>query len=229
MAFWSSKIPSVSAVLAIAASLAILPFGATAQADTSEGDPLDTSKIWFIAPLPNAVFDGAPFDIEVQVGVHHGNDGGIDLVALSIDDGPTEVLDCYEGCTFTLPAVEEGMHTLSISPQETSAGDTETITIYVEETMPTAETGGEESGRGESGGEESGGGESGGEESGGGESGGGSTGTSSEESGSSDDGSDVNEGGCSVGGDPSAPWGLLALPALLLLPGVRRRRGPSRT
>ena len=227
------NLPRLLSLLAVTAALTILPLGDGAHATTEEGETAgDPSNIWFQAPLPNAAYDEAPADVEVIISVYQGTeDLGVGFVTLSIDGVEGEQLSCVDGCTFNV-SVEQGMHTLSVV-SEPAVYDAYTI-IYVDEEPPGGESGSGESGSGESGsGSESGSGESESSGSGSGESesesgSGGSTSSESGSGGNADADADYDGGGCSVGGDPSTPWALLALPALLLLPGVRRRRGASR-
>ncbi len=214
----------LSSVLAVTAALAILPLGGDAHATTDGGaPPLDFSTIWFEAPLPNAVYEEAPADVEVQVLVYQGfDDLGVEFVTLSIDGGEGEQLPCAEGCTFSLTGVEQGMHTLSITADPATL-EVQT-SIYVDEEPPGGESDSGESDSGETDSGETDSGETDSGESESSESGSGES-TSGESGSGGNADTDDGGGGCSVGGDPTTPWGLLALPALLFLPGIRRRRG----
>lgn len=157
----------------------------------------DYSYPYFIQPEPNASFPEAPATFDVEIGIYTGLEGlPIDGVDLLLDGDLLGTQACAMGCVFPAVEVSQGIHVLSVrAPANNSMRYT---TVYVDEEIP-ADTGAADSTDGGSGG-----GEGSSDTGGGGDGGGG--------------------GGCQASELPSAPWGLLALPALLLLPGLRRRR-----
>jgi len=223
-AFSKCLVLTALAVTAATAGLVATDARATTDAgEAEEGTGFDLSNLWFIEPLPGAEYAEAPATFDVVIGIYQGfDDQEISTVELSIDNMLIGTEACLEGCTFADVELGQGVHDLVV---RSDTGYERATVVYVDEEP--RETG--ESGDTESGDTESGDTESGDTESGDTESGDGDTESSSSGSGSSDadtgssGGAELGPRGCSVYDGPMSPWGLLALPALLLLPGFRRR------
>ncbi len=171
---------------------------ATTGASTGFGDTGgDFSSAWFVSPLPNEAFEGAPVTIDADIGVYQGIDDQIMSIELFLDGVSIGAQDCAAGCIFTGIELDKGVHELQLVADV--VGYTSIVTVYVDEEIP-SETGTES----------------------GGESGSESDGESGDGFGS--EGGLDGGGGCNAQGEPVSPWGLLTLPMLLLVPGIRRKR-----
>lgn len=172
----------------------------------------DSSLAWFVTPLPNASYEGAPVTIDAEVAVYQGlDDAGISTIEVFVDGESIGSQDCPMGCVFPNVELDQGVHEFRLTA---SNGYTTGVTVYVDEELPSGETGDD---TGETGGDTGGsGGDTGGS---GGETGGsgGETGGSGGDSG----GTGVGRGGCSVHDGPTPRWASLAL--LLLVSGLRRK------
>ena len=208
-AFSKCLVLTALAVTAATAGLVATDARATTDAgEAEEGTGFDLSNLWFIEPLPGAEYAEAPATFDVVIGIYQGfDDQEISTVELSIDNMLIGTEACLEGCTFADVELGQGVHDLVV---RSDTGYERATVVYVDEEP--RETG--ESGDTESGDTESGDGDT--------ESSSSGSGSSDADTGSSG-GAELGPRGCSVYDGPMSPWGLLALPALLLLPGFRRR------
>lgn len=217
------KVHTLLSLSLVASATLLAPASASAETTGERA-----SVAYFVSPDDDTVYPEAPAVVDFDIGVFStGWDGGISEVTLYVDNVLIETLSCDGGCLFEGVELAQGERTVSAFPDN---GEGDVITLWVAEEPP-AETDTGESG--EESGEESGG-ESGEESSGeSGEESGGESGEDTGESAGDDVASDtggqaedagMTSRGCSVEGSPS-PWGLLGLPLLLLIPGLRRRDG----
>jgi uncharacterized protein (TIGR03382 family) len=165
----------------------------------------DYSSAWFVNPLPNASYEGAPVAIDVEIDVYQGIDDSITDIELFLDGTSVGSMPCAEGCMFPGVVLDQGIHELAFTA--TPNGSSSALTVYVDTEIPSGTETGDESGGGETGGE------SGDAE---GESG---LGAADEA-----DAGDLAAKGCNAQGNDGAPWTVvLALPVLVLAAGLRRK------
>ncbi len=196
------SLAALAASFTLVCGSALATTSAGASSDGGFGDTGgDFSSAWFITPLPNALYEGAPVTIDAEIGVYQGIDDQIMNIEILVDGTSIGSQACPDHCTFVGIELGKGVHQLQLLAD--SNGYTTSVTVYVDEELPATDTGSE----GGEGGSESGGtGDESGDESSGGVDGGGGK-------------------GCNAQGEPLSPWALLTLPMLLLVPGFRRRQG----
>lgn len=196
-------------MLALSATIALASGHAFATTTADSGDSGfgetggDFSSAWFVSPLPNEQFEGAPVTIDVEIGVYQGFDDQITDIQLYLDGSSLGSQVCPEGCIFTDVVLEQGVHQFELVAAPN--GYATSVTVYVDEELP-SDTSGESGSGGES------------------ESGSGSEGIADEAEDGDSFGDLGGRGGCNAQAGPISPWALLAVPMLLLVPGVRRRR-----
>lgn len=188
-------------LVAVTATAAVTLASGDTLADPASGDTgIPMSYAWFVTPLPNASYEGAPVTIDAEIGVYQEiEDLPIATIELFVNGMSIGIQDCPTGCIFTDIELAKGIHQLQATAD---IGYTTYVTVYVDEEVPSGgtDTGTDtdtDTGSGDTSGGESNDGEGGGEGGGG--------------------------GGCSVQDGPAAPWALLTLPLLLLVPGFRKR------
>jgi hypothetical protein len=158
----------------------------------------DICTAWFVTPLPNASFEGAPVSFDAEIDVHQGlDDGPLTTIEVFVNGESIGTQDCPTGCTFPDIELDKGIHQLSLLANTGYSGE---ITVYVDEEVPpdTTDTGTDT----------------------------GSDDGTDEASGSDDfgdGGGGGGGGGCTVQDRQPAPWALLTLPLFLLVPSFRRR------
>lgn len=188
--------------LAMLTAAFVLVSPSEGQAETTGPDPL--SHVYITAPTPNTYFPDAPALFDTHVSVAQGEFEAVINVELFADGVSLGTQECLEGCTFVGVQLEAGVHELRATGD---SGAFDTTTVYVVEAPPEPSDTTGDTGDTTDGGSES---DTNGDELGD------DTGTSGDEDDS------VPGSGCEVDATPS-PWGLLALPALLLIPAIRRR------
>ncbi|KIG17130.1 DNA polymerase III alpha subunit [Enhygromyxa salina] len=194
-------------LLGLIGAVALVPAGAQAL-DIA----FDKSVAWFVAPLPNASYEGAPVTIDAEVEVHQGlDDAGISTIEVFVNGESIGSQDCVASCVFPNIELDQGVHEFQLTA---SNGYTTGVTVYVDEELPSGETGDD---TGDTGGESGETGDDAGETSGGS---GGTSGDSGETSGGS--GGAGSSRGCSVEAGPPL-WAAAGLGLLVLLPGFRRK------
>ncbi|WP_052545844.1 hypothetical protein [Enhygromyxa salina] len=122
------------------------------------GIPGDFTSAWFIAPLPNAAYEGAPVTIDAEVGVHQGvDDEPIASVEVFVGGESVGSQPCDAGCTFPDIELAKGVHLFELVAD---TGYATSVTVYVDEDPPEdpADTGQDEDGGGTMGGGGGGGG-----------------------------------------------------------------------
>ncbi len=201
-------------LISFAALTASLLFVGTQDVQAEDTGPEYSSYVYFITPEPDAFYPEAPTGVDASIGVYQGQTANIATVELFVDGVSVGSVECATGCSFDDIQLDQGVHELVVVAD---TGSEDTRTVYVAAEPPDTDTGADETGTdtgvdetGDTGEDESGDDSQPGEDEG---EGGGSAG--------SDDG--APEGGCEVTDKPGSPWGLLALPALLLVPAFRRR------
>jgi hypothetical protein len=125
--------------------------------DTGGAAPGDFSSAWFIAPLPNAAYEGAPVTIDAEIGVHQGvDDAPITTVEVFVDGDSLGTQDCAEGCTFADIEMAKGVHLFELVADD---GYNASVMVYVDEEVPEGATsGGQDEDGGAEGGDDGGGG-----------------------------------------------------------------------
>lgn len=124
--------------------------------ETGSGDPGDFTSAWFVAPLPNAAYEGAPVTLDAQIGVHQGTDGEqIASIEVFVDGDSIGTQPCPDGCSFPDIELAKGVHMFELVAD---IGYSTSVSVYVDEEPPEgpADTGQDEDGGG--GGDEGGGG-----------------------------------------------------------------------
>lgn len=163
------------------------------------------SYTYFVAPVPNQVFPDAPTTLDAQIGIYQGFTDHIVNVEMFVDEVSIGSQVCEEGCTFADIELDQGVHVLKVV-SDTGAQDE--INVYVAEEPPSDTDTGDTGDTGDAADTNEDTGDSEGF-------------IDSDDSDSS--GNDSGSKGCEIGSS-SSPWQLLALPALLLLPALGRRR-----
>ncbi|WP_106094960.1 hypothetical protein [Enhygromyxa salina] len=102
--------------------------------DTGGGDPGDFTSAWFIAPLPNAAYEGAPVTIDAEIGVHQGTDGD-PLATVEVFVGGESIgsQPCADGCTFPDIELGKGVHLFELVAD---TGFSTSVSVYVDEDPP---------------------------------------------------------------------------------------------
>lgn len=107
----------------------------------------DFSSAWFISPLPNAYFEGAPVTIDAEVGVYQGlADGPIAAVEVFVNGESIGAQECAAGCIFSDIELAKGIHDFELV---TDIGSSTAVKVYVDEEVPVppvemGETGGDD-------------------------------------------------------------------------------------
>ncbi|PRP95359.1 hypothetical protein ENSA5_39440 [Enhygromyxa salina] len=114
------------------AAFALTSGDALATGDGENGG--DLSSAWFVVPLPNAAYEGAPVTIDAEIGVHQGLDGvSISSIELFVDDESIGAQDCPDGCTFPGIELAKGVHDLELVAD---SGYATGVKVYVDEPAP---------------------------------------------------------------------------------------------
>jgi hypothetical protein len=194
---------AVALALAFSSDNALANNGAsgTGTSGDSAGDPGDgdgdVSEAYFISPLPNASFDVAPAVIDAEIVVYQS---AIDGGIASVELFVNEASIGAQDCVDTCIFSDiELAKGVHMLRLAADNGYGYATTVYVDEELPNPNDceTGTDTGTGTDSGDTSGGGDGGG------------------------------GGGCSVNTEQLPPWGILALPGLLLLAGLGRRRRAS--
>lgn len=118
--------------------LGLAPSSALAEGDEladSGGDASgDPSTAWFVDPLPNTVYEGAPVTFDVEIGVEQGTTDTITDVELLIDGTSIGTQPCAMGCVFADVELEQGVYEFSLvaSPAVYSVS----VDVYVDTEIP---------------------------------------------------------------------------------------------
>ncbi|PRQ03144.1 Ig-like domain-containing protein [Enhygromyxa salina] len=120
-------------LLAVAATFT-LASGEALAASEDEGLAGDFSTAWFVSPLPNALFEGAPVTFDAEIGVYQGaDDGPLTSVEVFVNGETLGAQDCPDGCTFADITLDKGVHELSVIAD---TGYSTAILVYVDEEVP---------------------------------------------------------------------------------------------
>ena len=132
------NLPKVLIFAAMTAAFALAPGDAQATGsgggDTGSGLGGDFSSAWFIAPLPNAAYEGAPVTIDAQIGVHQGlDDEPISTIEVFVDGDTLGIQDCAAGCDFVDIELAKGVHLFELVA---NSGYNTSVSVYVDTEVP---------------------------------------------------------------------------------------------
>lgn len=128
-------------IAALFATLSLASSDALAASDDvgdSGGDVGgDPSTAWFVSPLPNTVYEGAPVSLGVEIDVYQGTETSISDVEVFLDGVSLGAQPCATGCVFEDVELKQGIYELSLvaAPSEYSTS----VTVYVDTPIPSDE------------------------------------------------------------------------------------------